>query len=660
MQSAKPLPLYKCNACSFATITTADLKVHKNDLHELPKQDEKQTTFLHSCITCGYQTNDFNNLLEHTETTHKKKSQENLPPTVIVDIAEEVSVTDEIYKNQATESLSDPHLVCQLCDQIYLSEPDLEWHMETEHLDVECFKCLACPITFTTQAILAIHTAQAHAYQCNKCNEVFHQEDNLMLHLVNVHPDSPQPPVVPVPTNIKCDQCTFIASDVSALVVHIRNDHTKEQCQYCDHEAMDRDCLKDHMYEEHAEVVMVHTMAEQMNQVSENFAAFETFKGELTNVLNTILNNQTTILDNQNTMKQELFVVRNKQFEQDIKASQTKTRHPSSPKEPEPAMKPSSSSTPSNMSSNTNSVPSPPKPAPRVPTPRKENKIPNILFIGDSISASADVNKLADATQSEVVTAKAYSSSNKTSSNVAKQAPRFPASNFTDMIPKQLSKDDFKYLIIQAGSVDISNLNTKDNPLQYMDYFRQETIMSADILFSAAENALKNNPGLNKVIIMKQIPRYDPAEVDPLSLKPSLSLLFNNTMTNNWMESPLKEKIYIGNHDIDCNGSIRESRYRHTKSGRYDGVHLFGGSGGKFYTLSVLNILKNAKIASSQFNFHQSNAQSEHQREQKSNWQTVKPQGRRFRPRQKFQPHSGPVPTYNRYNGLNDMDQGNC
>ena len=173
-------------------------------------------------------------------------------------------------------------------------------------------------------------------------------------------------------------------------------------------------------------------------------------------------------------------------------------------------------------------------------------------------------------------------------------------------------------------------------------------------------SALKTNPGLDKVIIMKQIPRYDPADVDPLSLKPSLSLLFNNTMTNNWMESPLKEKIYIGNHDIECNGSIRESRYRHTKSGRYDGVHLFGASGGKFYTLSVLNILKNAKIASSQFNVHNSGAQSKNQRKQKSNWQTVKPQGRRFKPRQKFQSHSGPVPTYNRYNGLNDMNQGNC
>ena len=78
---------------------------------------------------------------------------------------------------------------------------------------------------------------------------------------------------------------------------------------------------------------------------------------------------------------------------------------------------------------------------------------------------------------------------------------------------------------------------------------------------------------------MKQIPRYDPSHVDPLSLKPTLSILFNNTLTELWMESPYKQKIYVGNHNIECTGAIKESRYRHTKSGKYDGIHLYGSSG---------------------------------------------------------------------------------
>ena len=128
----------------------------------------------------------------------------------------------------------------------------------------------------------------------------------------------------------------------------------------------------------------------------------------------------------------------------------------------------------------------------------------------------------------------------------------------------------FKTLLLQAGSVDVTNLNTKENPEKYMEYYRQVAIMSATNLFQAGTNALEANKDLRKVIIMKQIPRYDPMDVDPLSLKASLSLLFNNTLTSLWMESPLKERLFIGNHNIECNGAIREARYRHTKSGRFD------------------------------------------------------------------------------------------
>ena len=93
-----------------------------------------------------------------------------------------------------------------------------------------------------------------------------------------------------------------------------------------------------------------------------------------------------------------------------------------------------------------------------------------------------------------------------------------------------------------------------------MEYFRQVAVRSATDLFQVAQNTLKKSTNINKVIIMQQIPRYDPQEVDPLSLKPSLSLLFNNTLINLWTDSPLRNKIFIGVHNIECNGAIREAR----------------------------------------------------------------------------------------------------
>ena len=163
------------------------------------------------------------------------------------------------------------------------------------------------------------------------------------------------------------------------------------------------------------------------------------------------------------------------------------------------------------------------------------------------------------------------------------------------------------------------------------------------LLFSAAVQALKVQPSLRKVVIMKQIPRYDPYHVDPLALKTTLSLLFNNTLTDLWMESQDKGRIFVGNHNIDCTGAIKESRYRHTKSGKYDGIHLFGSSGQKAYTLSVLNILRAAKVTSSEQDYHLSCAQFRYQNKKNITGN----RNRNFNKQKQFA-----VPTHNRFSGF--------
>ena len=58
----------------------------------------------------------------------------------------------------------------------------------------------------------------------------------------------------------------------------------------------------------------------------------------------------------------------------------------------------------------------------------------------------------------------------------------------------------------------------------------------------------------------------------------------------------MKDKIAIGIHSLECSGGIKEARYRNNKNNRYDGIHLYGPSGRKAYTISVLDILKSADI----------------------------------------------------------------
>ena len=129
-------------------------------------------------------------------------------------------------------------------------------------------------------------------------------------------------------------------------------------------------------------------------------------------------------------------------------------------------------------------------------------------------------------------------------------------------------------------------------------------------VFDEVGNIAKNHqPSIKSILFMKQTPRYS-LDVDPLSIKPPMSHLFNNTIMNLWLNSPIKDVIFVGTHNIDCYGPIQAARYKHTRTGRFDGVHLNGSSGNKAYTQSVLNILKRANFISKNFDFHQSCAQT--------------------------------------------------
>ena len=62
------------------------------------------------------------------------------------------------------------------------------------------------------------------------------------------------------------------------------------------------------MYEKHAEVLMIHAIAKQMNEVCYRFEKFETFKEELGNVIKLLIDTQKSVKQElQNSFKQELL-----------------------------------------------------------------------------------------------------------------------------------------------------------------------------------------------------------------------------------------------------------------------------------------------------------------------------------------------------------------
>ena len=147
---------------------------------------------------------------------------------------------------------------------------------------------------------------------------------------------------------------------------------------------------------------------------------------------------------------------------------------------------------------------------------------------------------------------------------------------------------------MSAPSVDISNMDTsKMNPKDSTETFQLNAKQSTNNMFRLAERSLRENPNLKKVIILEHPPRFDQTDVDPNSLKPALARLANATLGKLWLNSKLKDKIFIGRHSLASSGTgdAHRARYVNSASGKYDGVHLYGVTGRKDYTNSLKNSL---------------------------------------------------------------------
>ena len=432
-----------------------------------------------------------------------------------------------------------------------------------DHVDSHLFKCYKCKFEAEDLKDIKRHERQEHSllncesephegeckkyytskepvekFTCSLCDQTCENNEQLKHHLSSHKQSQNSPLDQSLPqTQVNCDQCNFVATDVPNLVNHIITSHkqTMKMCDFCEHEAASRDLLKAHIMEKHENQFFLNVIADQMVRVKDSFDMFEVFKVELKDILN-------KLIDGHNSVKQELFLIRNNQvndtrlkdIENSIKRLSSRIgTSPSPATEDTQVPSVSSPSPPVNPSALPTTTASPAANKSRKRLSRKQPPLtpaaePKILFIGDSVSRNVDLKAITDATRSTIVTARAYNAVHDDVANIAKDAAFYPRKNFSAVVPTEVVKDEFDHLILQAGSVDITNLKTKENANSHLDYFRQQAVFSAKNIFKSGVDALTHQPSLKKVIIMKQIPRYDPKNVDPLSLKPALSQLLQN------------------------------------------------------------------------------------------------------------------------------------
>ena len=94
-------------------------------------------------------------------------------------------------------------------------------------------------------------------------------------------------------------------------------------------------------------------------------------------------------------------------------------------------------------------------------------------------------------------------------------------------------------------------------------------------MFDTIEAIIKDNPTIEKIILMDRTPQFDALETDPNGLKPELALYGNNLNEEFRNKSALKDKIVIGKHTILCNYDT----YGH--SDKFYGIHMYGKHGVK-------------------------------------------------------------------------------
>ena len=167
-----------------------------------------------------------------------------------------------------------------------------------------------------------------------------------------------------------------------------------------------------------------------------------------------------------------------------------------------------------------------------------------MLWVGDSVSSNADFKHISDISNTVITTVKAYAVSQE------ENGARFPEKNFLDVVEKELEDKDYTFLVLGGGTVEITNLDTKSSPEEGLTSFKETVIRSSTKLFTLAEAALHTNPSLEKVIILRRPPRFDPVVSDPMELKPQLSKLGDAVIFDLWCESRFKDRIFLGDHQI--------------------------------------------------------------------------------------------------------------
>jgi hypothetical protein len=216
-----------------------------------------------------------------------------------------------------------------------------------------------------------------------------------------------------------------------------------------------------------------------------------------------------------------------------------------------------------------------------------------VAWVGTSLSKQLNKNKFEEDLNVDLKLERAYCIKDETDA-------LFRQKNFRAIVPKVLEKDDIETLVLQTGSIEITNIdvnNAVNDPKKHIEDAKkgwfEKVEKDSTNLFEVAEEALKNSKMLKRVIIVKRLPRYDSNKVDILGIKYQLSDFANMCYDQLWVKRGRPNNIHIVQLEgLDSTHYLHNIVYGEINAKNYDGVHLRGPHATRHFTYRAVQAVK--------------------------------------------------------------------
>ena len=226
------------------------------------------------------------------------------------------------------------------------------------------------------------------------------------------------------------------------------------------------------------------------------------------------------------------------------------------------------------------------KPTEKRPTGSTQHRV---TWVGTSLSKVLDRNKFEHDSNVKLTTVKAY---------CVKEEGNFPKSNFQETVPRVLSKGDIDTLVLETGSIEITNMDVNNavmDPNKDIKDYKEEWFAKAEEssteLFKIAENAIADNEHIN-VIILKRLPRFDRSSDDILNIKSKISTFANQTYDQLWLKRGSPQRIHVIDIKLlENEGYLKNLIYGTHENTKYDGIHMLGRGASRHYTYRAIQAI---------------------------------------------------------------------